>query len=349
MEPTTEKNESLASKAQSNPDHDPTTKELLREMIALFGRDQELRQGFLEAKQSEVKHNKYKTRAMIVFFGLPLIMYALVLADVIKAQWISGDYVAMVSIEGVIHSDKPASAARIIPGLKKAFEDKNAKGVIIRINSPGGSPVQSDIIYKAISDYRKQYPNTKVATVIEDFGASGGYWIASSADEIYANEASVVGSIGVIYEDMGLVLDKFFSKYGVERRVITAGESKSRNDMFTELKPEDIAKTKESLASIHEQFKARVLATRKNKLKAPLEKIFTGDYWTGQKALELGLIDGIGSVGTIAKEKMGAELVADYSPAVSIFDRMGKFKSETASSLYLDLIAVITGKNFLAL
>jgi len=352
---STNNDQTVESKTQKTPvveeeSKDPTTVELMTQMIHYFGRDQEIREGFLEQKNNELKHNKFRTRAMLVVFGFPLIFYVLILTDMIKGKWLTEEYVAMVSIEGVIHADKPASASRILPSLKKAYEDENAKGVIIRINSPGGSPVQSDLIHKAIVKYQLTYPDKKTIVVAEDAVASGGYWIASSVSEIYANEASVVGSIGVISESFGLILDDFFSNYGVERRVITSGRSKSRNDMFAELKDEDLIKTKESLSQIHAEFKQRVLSTRSGKITIDHDELFSGDYWTGSEAYKIGLIDGFGSVQSLAKEKIGVELVVDYSPNASFYDKLSSsFKSQIDTSLYLDIVSLITGKNFMAL
>lgn len=187
------------------------------------------------------------------------------------------------------------------PVLMKAFR-KGIAAVALQINCPGGSPVQSALISERIRALSAEH-KVPVYAFCEDVAASGGYWLACAADEIYADENSIVGSIGVI--SMGFGFPKALKKYGVERRVYTAGESKSTNDPFKPEKPEDVKKLKTILNDMHESFKAMVRERRKGKLKNENKDLFSGAYWTGAKGKELGLVDGIGHMRAIMTAKFG--------------------------------------------
>ena len=191
--------------------------------------------------------------------------------------------------------------------IKKAFLIKKAPAVAISINSPGGSPVQSHLIHDHIKSLAKKYKK-KVLIFAEDVAASGGYLIACSGDEIYANQSSIIGSIGVIYSSFGFT--ELIGKIGVQRRVYTAGKNKSTLDPFMEEKKEDIERLKNIQLDLHRDFIEVVENSRSNKLKkdSGLE-LFTGEFWSGRKAKELGLIDGIGSPESILKEKFGEDII----------------------------------------
>lgn len=220
-------------------------------------------------------------------------------------------HTALVDLQGVISAGSDANADSIVSGLRAAFKADNSKAVILRINSPGGSPVQSGYINDEIVRLRKKYPEKKLYAVIADICASGGYYVASAADEIYADKASVVGSIGVLMNGFGFV--KGMEKLGIERRLYTAGKSKGFLDPFTKAKPEDIQHIKGLLKNIHEQFIAVVKQGRGDKLKTGTN-LFTGYVWTGEESVELGLIDGLGSSSFVAREIVGAEDIIDYTP-----------------------------------
>ena len=189
--------------------------------------------------------------------------------------------------------------------LEKAFKIKNSTAVSVIINSPGGSPAQSSLIYKRIKKLAKKN-NSKVFFFIEDVAASGGYYIACAGDEIYADENSVVGSIGVIYTGFGF--DKLIKKYGVERRIFTTGKYKSILDSFQKQKLSDVKKLKSIQKEIFENFKNIVLKSRIKKINKKNKDIFSGSFWTGKEAVKLGLIDGIGDLKTIMEKKFGEKI-----------------------------------------
>ena len=206
----------------------------------------------------------------------------------------------VIAAEGGIGGGKRLNGKTLEPLLRKAFK-KGVSGVALAINCPGGSPVQSAIIATRIRALatEKKIP---VFAFCEDVAASGGYWLACAADEIYADANSIVGSIGVISGGFGF--SAAMKKYGIERRIHTSGESKSTNDPFKPEKPEDVKKLKAILSQMHESFKAEVRARRKDKLKETKE-LFSGAYWTGRKSLDLGLIDGLGHLEQVLKHKFG--------------------------------------------
>ena len=190
--------------------------------------------------------------------------------------------------------------------IKKAFSVKKAQAVAVTINSPGGSPVQSHLIYKFIREQAKKHKK-KVIVFAEDVAASGGYLIACSGDEIYANSSSIIGSIGVIYSSFGF--KDLIQKIGVQRRVYTAGKNKSTLDPFLEEKDEDIKRLKNIQLELHQDFIDVVEKSRGSKLKKESGiELFSGEFWSGKKAIELGLIDGIGNAEQILREKFGEEV-----------------------------------------
>jgi signal peptide peptidase SppA len=188
--------------------------------------------------------------------------------------------------------------------LKKAFSMKRAKAVVLLINSPGGSPVQSSLIGNRIRQLAGQ-SDTPVIAFCEDVAASGGYWLAAAADEIFANPASVVGSIGVLWAGFGF--DKLLDRIGVDRRVYTAGEAKVTLDPFQPEREEDVARLKSVQVDIHEQFIAHIEARRGSRLKGDRKDLFSGAFWTGQRALDLGLVDGIGDYRQVIADRFGAQ------------------------------------------
>ena len=231
----------------------------------------------------------------------------------------SGSHTALVEVKGVIAEDEVAGADVVVRGLRRAFENDGTKGVVLRINSPGGSAVQSGMIYDEIKRLREQHPDVKVYAAIGDLGASGGYYIAAAADEIYANKSSLVGSIGVISSSFGFV--DAMDKLGVERRLYTAGENKAFLDAFSPSKDEEVAFWESVLSVTHQQFIDAVKAGRGDRLQDN-EKVFSGFIWNGEQALELGLIDGLGSAGYIARELIGEENVVNFTPRKNPFEEL---------------------------
>ena len=228
---------------------------------------------------------------------------------------------ALVDIEGIIAPDLDANADYIVTGLRAAFEDKNTAGVILRINSPGGSPVQAGYVYDEITRLKNLYPDIPLYAVISDICASGGYYIASAADKIYANKASVVGSIGVVMSGFGFV--GAIDKLGIERRLLHAGDHKGFLDPFSPLKAEEVEHIEGVLNGVYQQFKDVVKKGRGDRLKSD-EKIFSGLIWTGEQSLDLGLVDALGSAGYVAREVIGAEEIVDYTKHDTYFDRFAK-------------------------
>jgi signal peptide peptidase SppA len=190
--------------------------------------------------------------------------------------------------------------------LERAFSYRGAPAVLLAINSPGGSAVQSALIHNRVRQLAEQ-KNVQVITFCEDVAASGGYWLASAGDEIYADHASIVGSIGVIYAGFGFV--EALDRLGVERRVHTAGKSKMMLDPFQPQREDDVARLKDMQADIHEVFKTLVKTRRKDRLKADDDELFSGAFWSGNQARQLGLVDGLGSLHDVVRQKFGAEAV----------------------------------------
>lgn len=241
--------------------------------------------------------------------------------------------VSLIRLNGVIGNvgrfSQGMSYASQSDTIKKAFALKNIKAVVISINSPGGSPVQSNLLYDLIrseADDKK----VKVITYAEDVAASGGYMLMCAGDEIYANANSIVGSIGVIYSGFGF--QELIKKIGVQRRVHTAGESKSILDPFLEEKKEDIEKLKSLQKDLHEEFINLVKNSRKDKIKSEnYSMLFSGEFWSGKKSLQLGLIDGVGTLQVILKDKFGKDLkVKKFEAAQSWLKR--KLSSQLSGS-----------------
>ena len=268
-----------------------------------------------------------RARRWNIFFKFLLALYlGAILLAYWPADWTAintpgGKHTALVELKGVISDDTEASADNVIDGLKDAFEDKNTAGIILRINSPGGSPVQSSYIYNEIKRLRKKYPDTPLYAVVTDICASGGYYVASAADKIYADKASIVGSIGVRMDSFGFVGS--LEKLGVERRLYTAGKNKGILDPFLPTKPSDVDHIKKLLDDIHAQFIASVREGRGGRLSDDPE-LFSGLFWTGEESLDLGLVDAIGSAGYVAREVIGEEEIVDFTQKPDLLERLTK-------------------------
>ena len=242
-------------------------------------------------------------------------------------------HTALIQLEGVIDAKGEASAENITGALQSAFKDKSTQGVILRINSPGGSPVQSGIIYDEVRRLRSVYPNTPLYVVVEDVCASGGYFVAASADKIYVNKASLVGSIGVLMDGFGFTGG--MEKLGVERRLLTAGENKGFMDPFSPVDPKQKEYALGLLNDIHQQFITVVRQGRGKRLKDDPE-LFSGLVWTGQKAVELGLADGYGSVESVARDVIKVEAIVDYTEKSNPVERIAKRFGAAAAKSFVD-------------
>jgi protease-4 len=230
-------------------------------------------------------------------------------------------HTAMVSLNGVIQSKGEANAEKMMAALQSAFEEKNSVGVVLRINSPGGSPVQAGMINDEIRRLRAKYPDKPLYAVVEDMCASGGYYVAVAADKIYVNKSSIVGSIGVLMDGFGFT--GTMDKVGVERRLLTAGANKGFLDPFSPQADTHKTHAQSMLNDIHQQFIDVVKTGRGNRLKETPD-MFSGLMWTGVQSVQLGLADEFGSVDSVARDVIKAEKVLDYSLKDNIAERFAK-------------------------
>lgn len=276
-----------------------------------------------------VEHRR--TRRWGIFFKLLTFAYLFTLLGLYlyndtpeMASPSSGAHVAVVRVDGPIADGEKANADSLIWSLRRAFENKHSTAVLLRINSPGGSPVQAGYVYDEIKRLRGKYPEKKAYAVISDIGASGAYYIAAAADEIYADKASLVGSIGVVSASFGFV--DLMDKLGVERRMLTAGEHKGLLDPFQPLQSVEREFWQQILDTTHQQFIDQVQAGRGDRLKES-DELFSGLVWTGEQALGLGLVDGLGSASYVAREVVGVDSLVDYSakgsPLEQLIERLG--------------------------
>jgi protease IV len=239
-------------------------------------------------------------------------------------------HTAMVSIEGEISSNSIANALDVGSALQAAFENDNSVGVILRINSPGGSPVQSGIINDEIRRLRALYPNKPLHVVVEDICASGGYYIAVAGDQILVDKASIVGSIGVVMDSFGFT--GLMDKLGISRRMITAGSNKGMLDPFSKEDPKQVEMVQTMLNEIHQQFITVVKAGRGDRLKETPD-LFTGRVWNGEQAVKMGLADGFGTVDTVARDVFKAPNILDYTMKENFAERVAKrFGAEVGSA-----------------
>lgn len=278
-------------------------------------------------------------KSLFAFYLFLLLLIYLANGGSSHRSYDEGKHTALVDLSGVIAAGNQASADNVISGLKAAFDDKNTAGVILRINSPGGSPVQAGYIYDEIKRLRKLHPKTKLYAVISDICASGGYYVAAAADDIYADKASLVGSIGVIMNGFGFV--DTLKKLGVERRLYTAGKHKGFLDPFSPVKPDEVAHANAMLENIHQQFIDAVKAGRGTRLKLDNKDLFSGLIWTGQESRKLGLIDDFGSARKVARDIIKAPHIVNYTHRPNIWqrfaDRVGaSAATRLATMLHLD-------------
>ncbi len=276
----------------------------------------------------EAIREQRRARRWGIFFKLAILVYLVALAFLAPSCQpgikVTDRHTAVISVEGMIAENSPASADIIIQGLRDAFEAEGVAGVVLKINSPGGSPVQSGMVNDEIRRLRQQHPDIPVYAVVTDLCTSGAYYMAVAADRIYVDKASIVGSIGVLMDSFGFT--GAMEKLGIERRLYTAGSHKGFLDPFSPQQPEDVAHVRQLLNEIHRQFIKVVKEGRGERLKAD-DKVFSGLVWTGEQSIELGLADALGDVRTVAREVIGAEQLVDYTPRMdflSVFaERIG--------------------------
>ncbi len=287
---------------------------------------------------STIKEQQSRRRWGIFFKLLAAAYIAVIIYLVINPidasmESLTDEYTALINVEGVIAADSDASADKIVSSLRDAFNDEKTKGVILRMNTPGGSPVQSGYINDEIYRLKEKYPKIPVYAVISDVCASGGYYIAAAADEIYANKASIVGSIGVIMNGFGFV--KAMEKVGISRRLYTSGEHKAFLDPFSPQNEQEVGHVNAMLKNVHEQFIDVVKKGRKDKLsKDP--NLFSGYFWTGEKAIEMGLVDKLGSSSYVARVVIGAETIKEFSYEDSVIEHFSKQLGASISALFVE-------------
>jgi protease-4 len=266
-----------------------------------------------------------RTRRWNVFFKGLLALYLLALLFLyMPTDWgtigqVTGKHTALVELSGVISDSAEANADSVIAGLRDAFEDANTAGVILRANSPGGSPVQSAYIYDEIRRLRELHPDTPIYGVVTDMCASGCYYIISATDEIYVDSSSILGSIGVRMDSFGFV--DTLEKLGIERRLYTSGESKGFLDPFLPSKPSDVEHVEKMLGSIHGDFIEAVEEGRGDRLKQDAD-LYNGLIWAGDESIEMGLADKLGSAGYVAREVIGEEDIVDYTEEPDLLKRI---------------------------
>lgn len=273
--------------------------------------------GLAEQKAARRWSVFFKTLTFLYLFFLLL----LIIGWMGNGKTPSKAHTAMIEIKGVIEPGGEVNADSVISSLNDAYENNGTKGIILRINSPGGSPVQAGIINQEIKRQKKLHPNIPVYAVVEDICASGGYYIAAAADKIYVDQASIVGSIGVLMDGYGFT--EVMNKVGVERRLLTAGENKAMLDPFSPVNPKHQAYAQSMLNEIHEQFKKVVRDGRGKRLKETTET-FSGLFWSGEQSIKIGLADALGSADYVAREVIKQEQIVDFTYQETVVDRFAK-------------------------
>jgi protease-4 len=267
-----------------------------------------------------------RARRWGIFFKSLLFIYLFVLLFM-AAGWVgkkettTGKHTAMVELRGVIGPESAASADNIVAGLQEAFKDKRTQGVILRINSPGGSPVQAGHINDEIKRLRAKYPDIPLYAVVEDICASGGYYVAVAADQIYVDKGSIIGSIGVLMDGFGFT--GLMDKLGVERRLLAAGKNKGFLDPFSPIRDDQKDFAESMLGEIHQQFITVVREGRGKRLKETPE-LFSGLLWVGTRSVDMGLADALGSVDSVARDVIKAEEIVDFTPRENIAERVAR-------------------------
>ena len=282
-------------------------------------------EGALERVATELLRQQRSERRWRVFFRLAWLGLALVVAwaglsSRMAPSASNSPHTALVEVRGEISAESEASAEMLVGALRHAFEDAGAQAVVLRFNSPGGSPVQSGIVHDEILRLKAKH-GKKVYAVVEEICASGAYYIAVAADEIYVDKASIVGSIGVLMDGFGFT--GLMDKLGVERRLLSAGENKAMLDPFSPVNPKQAEKARQMIDQVHRQFIAVVKQGRGARLKETPET-FSGLFWNGEEAVRQGLADAVGNLDFVAREVIKAEEIIDYTPHENVAERLAK-------------------------
>lgn len=288
----------------------------------IAGKDEQWATRLIERLFFAALIERRRARRWGIFFKILFLI--VLLAFLLPGDWggetvIGRRHTALVRVDGLIAPGADANAERFSDGVRAAFQNNNAAGIILYINSPGGSPVQAGEMYDEIRRLRQAYPHKPVYAVAADLCASGGYYVAVAAQQIYANRASIIGSIGVRGGGFGFV--EALRKLGIERRLYTAGDNKGFLDPFEPSRPEDVRHLQNMLDRIQQQFITAVRAGRSDRLQETPD-LFSGLVWTGEQSVELGLIDGLADARYVAKELVGAETIVDYTRRPRISERL---------------------------
>ncbi len=279
-------------------------------------------------------------RFMLWFLLIALLAYLFV-TECSSSSVYEGEngYVALVRLDGTIGPGENFSAESVLPLLKDAFSDKAAKGVVLDINSGGGTPVQASIIHDAIIELKNKY-HKKVIVVGEDILASGAYYVAVAGDKIYVNPNTITGSIGVIMKEFGF--PDLIKKVGIERRVYTSGVNKDRLDPFLPQNPEDVQKIRQVITEVHGNFQRVVEEGRKGKLQGDTAQLFSGDFWSGGTAQKLGLVDALGNLSTVVHDEFHVSGYKDYSKEPSFMKNLvGQFGTSMRALLSNERVQVL--------
>lgn len=287
-------------------------------------------QDLLKEKRTDRRWKNIRFIVWFILFAYLITLITLHVDNSSKAT--SKPHVALVRLDGMIAPGRGFSAEDTIPTLQDAFQDKHATGVIIDINSPGGTPVQAAIIHDAILSLKQKY-HKKVIVIGEDFLTSGAYFVAVAADKIYVNPNTLTGSIGVIMKGFGFV--DAMKKLGIERRVYISGNNKDRLDPFLPQNPEDLKKIQSVMDEVHQHFVQAVLIGRKGKLQKDAASLFNGDFWSGASALKLGLVDGLGNLMDVMDKEFNTMEYKEYGDGtISFFKLLGNHLNSTLDTLF---------------
>jgi protease-4 len=323
--------------------------------MALFGgnkieqNDQQWERSVLEKVALASVIEQRRTRRWGIFFKLLFLAYIVIISSLAMSpisgisKMSGGPHTAVIDVKGIIVSGGEADAETIIKSLNMAAKDPNTKGIILRVNSPGGSPVQSSYVHEAIRDIKKEYPDIPIHAVVEDLCASGGYFIASAADKIFVNESSIVGSIGVVMNGFGFT--EAIKRLGVERRLYTAGEHKGFLDPFSDVNPGEQAHVQSMLNDIHQEFIQAVKNGRGERLKQN-PNLFSGLVWAGSESIQLGLTDAIGNVQSVAKNEIGEEKIVDFTAQQPFLGKLAKGMGVAMAEFTAKLASMNTNKLF---
>lgn len=298
----------------------PTVSVVQQLLEDLVIQHQALMKDLLKERRRDRWHKNIRLGVILCSCLLVVVSYTYLVDVITGTRAGAGPYGAIVQIKGEIADGKPANAVAITKALERAFKDPRARGVVLYINSPGGSPVQSAIIHDRILALKAEHPDKPVIAVATDVVASGAYFVASAADRIYANRSTITGSIGVMSAGFGF--PEVLERLGIERRVFTAGDAKARLDPFTPLADADANKINYILDEIHKHFIESVTAARGDRLVLGTAGLFEGDVWTGAEAVEIGLVDGLGDLSTVLQQELGVESARDYTIKPVLLDRL---------------------------